>query len=166
MIDTAILKKVRLFSSLNSAELDHLARCLKSFNCQKGDYILREGSFGDQIFILVKGTVKVTKDLVKGFDEDVASTEKVLATLSGEILPTFGENGILGHAARNANVLAGTDCVLYTLCKQDFESYAAENVNAAYSIMQQIAQVLSERLNATDENLVKLATALYIAVQG
>ena len=166
MIDTATLKKVRIFSSLAQSELELLANCLKRYECPKGEYILHEGSFGDQIYILVKGTVRVTKDLVKGFDADIASTEKVLATLSADILPTFGENGILGHAARNANVLAATDCVLYTLSKQDFETYAIGNVNAAFGIMQSIAQILSERLNATDENLVKLATALFIAVQG
>lgn len=166
MIDEKTLKRIRLFHELSELELKALLPRLKPASYTKGACILREESFGDQIFILVKGRVRVSKDLVKGFDEDVASTEKVLATLKADSLPTFGENGILGKAARNANVTAAEDCLLYTLNKADFDAFAQEHARAAYHIMHNLAQILSERLNATDENLVKLATALYIAVQG
>lgn len=165
MLDIATLKRIPLFADLNDEQLLHLQPYLKECRIAKGSYILREGTEGDQIYMLCKGSVHVTKDLVKGFDQDQVSTEKVLVTLQGESLPTFGENGILGHAPRNANVIAQTDCVLYTLCKTDFDSFATGNIAAAYSIMINIARVLSMRLNSTDENLVKLATALYIAVQ-
>ncbi|MCB5261872.1 MAG: cyclic nucleotide-binding domain-containing protein [Candidatus Cloacimonetes bacterium] len=159
------LKKIRIFDGLGEDELSSLMPYLKVVNFVKGSYVLKEETKGEQTFILVKGKVRVTKDLVKGFDEDIASTQKVLATLSADLLPTFGENGILGQAPRNANVIASVDCQLYTLSKQDFDRFAQENHKAAYYIMKNIAQVLSERLNTTDENLVKLATALYIAVQ-
>ncbi|MCB5253558.1 MAG: cyclic nucleotide-binding domain-containing protein [Candidatus Cloacimonadaceae bacterium] len=159
------LKKIRLFAGLSEEDLKSLLPYLEMVNFSKGSYVLKEETIGAQIFILVKGAVRVTKDLVKGFDEDITSTQKVLATLSADVLPTFGENGILGQAPRNANVIAIVDSQLYTLTKQDFDRYARENHKAAYHIMKNIAQVLSERLNTTDENLVKLATALYIAVQ-
>jgi CRP/FNR family transcriptional regulator, cyclic AMP receptor protein len=165
MLDESTLSRIRLFQGLKEQELRALLPRLHPQSFKKGEYILKEESYGDHIFILVKGKVRVTKDLVKGFDEDIASTEKVLATLSADYLPTFGENGILGHAARNANVLAAEDCLLYLLTKADFEDFAKDNYPAAFHIMQNIAQILSERLNSTDENLVKLATALYIAVQ-
>lgn len=165
MLDLKNLKRIRLFKELNDQELKDLLPCLRPESFSKGEYILREESFGDQIFILAQGKVRVTKDLVKGFNEDIASTEKVLATLGAEYLPTFGENGILGHAARNANVIAVEDCLLYTLSKSDFDDFAREHYPAGYHIMQNIAQILSERLNSSDESLVKLATALYIAVR-
>lgn len=165
MINLETLKRIRLFKHLEDMELEILKPLLQPIQINKGSNILKEDTYGDQIFILVEGSVRVTKDLVKGFDEDIANTEKVLVSLTAEVLPTFGENGILGHAARTANVLASTDCLLYTLSKQDFDAYASTNYKAAYYIMENIAQVLSERLNATDENLVKLSTALYIAVQ-
>ncbi|HNQ43717.1 MAG TPA: cyclic nucleotide-binding domain-containing protein [Candidatus Cloacimonadota bacterium] len=165
MMQLDTLRYVRIFKGLDDVQLETLLPYLKLVDIEKGAYILKEDTIGDQIFILVKGTVRVTKDLVKGYDEDIASTEKVLATLTASILPTFGENGILGQAPRNANVIAATDCRLYTLSQQDFDAFAGSNHHAAYLIMKNIAQVLTERLNTTDENLVKLATALYIAVQ-
>ncbi len=165
MLEIETIRKISLFKGMDEEQIKALQPYLKQASFPKGSYILRENTTGDQIFILVEGTVSVTKDLVKGFDEDQASTEKVLVTLKGSSLPTFGENGILGHAPRNANVIAKSDCVLYTLSKNDFESFAAANFQAAYYIMLNTARVLSQRLNTTDENLVKLATALYIAVQ-
>lgn len=165
MLDEKTLKRIRLFHGLSDQDFKHLLPHLKPVSFKKGEYILHEESFGDHIFILVQGKVRVTKDLVKGFDEDVASTEKVIATLKADYLPTFGENGILGHAARNANVIAAEDCLLYTLGKAEFEDFARDNYPGAYHIMHNIAEILSDRLNSTDENLVKMATALYIAVQ-
>jgi CRP-like cAMP-binding protein len=165
MLELDTLRRINLFSGLSDRDLAVLQPYLKQCKFAKGSYILRENTVGDDIFILVEGTVSVTKDLVKGFEEDQASTEKVLVTLRGDILPTFGENGILGHAPRTANVIAQTDCVLYSLAKHDFEQYAAASVAAAFQVMTNIARVLSLRLSTTDENLVKLATALYIAVQ-
>ncbi len=165
MIKLETLGQIRVFAHLDDEELASLQPYLHPLSFARGDYILKENTMGDVIYILTKGKVRVTKDLVKGFNEEIGSNEKVLATLSDEILPTFGENGILGDAPRNANVIAATDCQLYSLHMADFEKYAEAHYRAAYHIVKNIAQVLTERLNTTDENLVKLATALYIAVQ-
>ena len=131
---------------------------------EKGAYIIEEDTFGDQMYLLCEGTVIVTKELVKGIDCG-ASKEKVLATLRSKIFPTFGENGLLGHGARTANVIAQTDCIIYTLTNHEYSSFARNHIEAAYQIMTNIAKILSDRLHDTDNNLVKLATAFYIAVQ-
>jgi len=165
MLDIAILKKIPLFKELTDSQLKRLQPYLKICEYSKGSYILRENTTGDNIFLLVNGTAVVTKDLVMGFEQDRASTEKVLHTMRSEQLPTFGENGILGHAPRTANIIAQTDCVLYTLSKEDFDAYAAQDYHAGFHLVMNIARVISQRLSTTDVNLVKLATALYIAVR-
>jgi len=165
MIELDILKKVPLFKGLGEEHLHNLQKRIKLHKVPKGTHILTEGTFGDQFYLLVEGCVQVTKDLVKGFDTDQASTEKVLASLSGDALPTFGENGVLGHGARTANVIAKTDCTLYTLSKAEFDGFAAQSYQGAFIFMTNIAKKMSANLKSTDDNLVKLATALYIAVQ-
>ena len=165
MLKLETLSKVPLFKGLDPEHLGFLQPLFRPLKVTKGHYILRENTCGDQFFLLVEGCVQVTKDLVKGFDQDQASTEKVLATLSGESLPTFGENGVLGHGARIANIIAQSDSLLYTLSKADFDRFASHNYQGAYIVMTNIAKKISETLKSTDDNLVKLATALYIAVQ-
>ena len=165
MLDINLLKKVPLFNELNDDQLKRLQPYLKKCEYPKGSYILRENTTGDDTFLLVEGSAVVTKDLVMGFEEDRTSTEKVLHVMRSEQLPTFGENGILGHAPRTANIIAQTDCVLYTLSKDDFATYAAQDYQAGFHLVMNIARVISQRLSTTDINLVKLATALYIAVR-
>ena len=97
MIELETLAKVPLFTGVDTEALIFLQPCFKQLLVPKGTVIIKENTEGDQIFILVQGKVQVTKDLVKGFDEDQLLTEKVLATLSDESLPTFGENGLLAH---------------------------------------------------------------------
>jgi len=165
MIELEILSRVPLLKELKPEHLSLLQPLFKQLKASKGAYILRENTSGDQFYLLTEGCVQVTKDLVKGFDEDQALTEKVLASLCGTELPTFGENGVLGQGERTANIIATTDCILYTLSKADFESFARQNYQAAYLVMTNIARKISLNLKSTDDNLIKLATALYIAVQ-
>ncbi|MEN6445639.1 MAG: cyclic nucleotide-binding domain-containing protein [Candidatus Cloacimonas sp.] len=165
MIELETLAKVPLFKDVRAEALVYLQPHFKELEVAKGSVIIKDDTEGDQIFVLVKGSVQVTKDLVRGFDADQYLTNKVLAKLEGDSLPTFGENGLLGHGPRTANIIAVTDCKLYTLAKADFAKFAEYDYQAAYIVMKNIAQKLSLSLKATDDNLVKLATALYIAVQ-
>lgn len=164
MISIEVLGKMRLFHDVPADKLALIQPKLIECKFAKGDYIIREDTFGDQMYLLYSGNVIVTKELVKGI-EGVQSKEKILATLKADYYLTFGENGLLGHGARTANVIAQSDCVLYTLSKNDFMDFATTNLQAAYQIMLNIARILSERLHTTDNDLVKLATAFYIAVQ-
>ena len=157
------LKKIRIFKGLQDYQFELIDYLLQPLTVQKGEYIIKDQTTGDQIYILLKGQVRVTKELIKGI-EDHDAGEKHLATLNCEFCPTFGENGILGKNMRSANVIATTECQLYTLSQSDFDAFAADHPNIAYIIMKNIASVLSERLITTDDNVVKLATALFIAV--
>jgi CRP-like cAMP-binding protein len=164
MINLELLRKIRLFQGLETEQLKAISPLLKKEFVPKGHYLVQENTFGEILYILCDGTVKVTKELIKGID-DVGIKEKVLATLTSDILPTFGESGLLVHVVRTANVIAHTDCTVCTLSKSDFNDFAEKNSPAGYLIMKNIACILSERLYETDDNLVKLATAFYIAVQ-
>jgi CRP/FNR family cyclic AMP-dependent transcriptional regulator len=157
------LRKIRLFHDLTDKQIELVSLLLDHLKIAQGEYIIKEQTTGDHIFILMKGTVKITKELVKGIETQEAG-DKMLATLTADSCPTFGENGLLGENLRSANVIAVTDCELYTLSEKDFDKFAVDNPDMAFKIMRNIASVLSERLINTDENLVKLATALYIAV--
>ncbi|MBM4399416.1 MAG: cyclic nucleotide-binding domain-containing protein [Candidatus Cloacimonetes bacterium] len=156
-------RKVRLFQDLTDKQIELVSLLLEPLHITKGQYIIKEQTLGDHIFILMDGTVRVTKELVKGVD-DQETGEKTLATITSALFPTFGETGLLGESLRSANVIAVSDCQLYTLSQKDFDHFTKDNPEIALKIMRNIASVLSDRLIDTDENLVKLATALYISV--
>ena len=157
------LSKIHLFQGLQDYQLELISHLLMPLTVAQGEYILKEQTRGDKIYILFDGKVKVTKELVKGFDDQEAG-EKMLATLSSEYYPTFGENGILDNNTRSANVIAITPCELFTLSQKDFDDFAVDHPAIAYQIMKNVASIQSKRLIDTDDNLVKLATALFISV--
>ncbi len=164
MLELSTLAKIPLFSGLDTDQLKVVRPFLKRHPVPRGQYIVKEDTYGDLLYILCAGTVKITKHLVKGMD-DAEAREKVLATLTSDLLPTFGENGVLGDSVRTANVIAHTDCTMFTLSQTDYETLTRQNIQVAFVIMRNIACKLSNLLYNTDINVVKLATALYIAVQ-
>ncbi len=163
MHDISKLSQVQLFKGLNEKQLILVTGFLKEISFAENDYIVHENTTGDTLYILYEGTVKVTKKLIMDF-EGYSSEDKKLATLKADILPFFGENGLVGNGTRNANVQALTKCKMLQLTKQDFDKIAIHDLETAFLVMKNIATVMSGRLDNTDKNVVKLATALSLAV--
>ena len=82
-------------------------------------YILREGTIGNNFYIIITGTCLVTKN-VNGTIDDTALEEVELNMLStGDF---FGETALLDPSAkRSANVKAIESCTCLILTRQDFE---------------------------------------------
>jgi CRP-like cAMP-binding protein len=78
------LSKISLFENLSEQTLNQLARSLSKQTFQEGEYIIRQG---DRLYVISRGTVKVT---VTG---DSSDKETVLNKLvEGEI---FGERALI-----------------------------------------------------------------------
>ena len=163
MIDAISLKNVRTFKGLNDIQLVFVASFLKEQKFEKGDYIIRENTKGDNLYILYRGNVKITRKLTMEI-EGLKAEEKKLASLDDKVCPAFGENGLIGAGKRSANVIAVSDCIMYTLSRQDFDEIISSDPNAGNIILKNTCLSLLSLLERTDEYVVKLATALSIAV--
>jgi len=158
-----ILSSFQIFYGLSDEQLTQIETHLQTVTFPKGQYIIYENTSGNSMYFLFKGKVKVTKKLTLAIgDNDVE--EKMLATLSDKDFPAFGEIGLVGAGKRTANVIALSDCVLFHLTRESYEKYVSEDVEAAYLIMKNIAIVLARRLESADDDVLKLATALSLAV--
>ena len=71
-------------------------------NLLPGDYVFREGEFGQTAYIIETGTMELTK--YTG-DEHTVLTELEKGAL-------FGEMAIIDNSARSASARAKTECVL------------------------------------------------------
>jgi CRP-like cAMP-binding protein len=60
--------------------------------------------------------------------------------------------------------VALTDCRMLEISKSDFLRLAEENPRIGYRITRNIVQMLCSRLRKTDEDTIKLTTALSIAL--
>ncbi len=156
--------KTRIFKSLDKDQLEVVEAYLEPKQYVSGDLIIEENTEGSRLYILTSGKVFITKNLVMDILDNHNAEAKRLATLTGDFMPSFGENGLITNGLRTANVIAGEDCTVFELSGENFEEIVSNNVNIGYKIVRNIADIVCGRLEQTDKNVVKLATALYLSV--
>lgn len=87
-----LLKKVPLFAGCSKAELRELARTADEIDLRDGQVLTREGRPGREFFVLVDGTVRVTRNGRKLSDLGAGDW--------------FGEIALLTNVPRTATVTA------------------------------------------------------------
>jgi CRP-like cAMP-binding protein len=165
MTDLQMLHKIFLFQDLEDDELRRLLRLARHSCHAEGQVIIQEGAPGDSMFIMVSGEVEITKRLTLALDEDTPK-ERVMIRLKAEDGVTFGEMALLEDEVRSATVTALTDCALLEIKRDDFLNFIHENHHTASKILLRLAQMLSRHLRKTNSDVVKLTTALAVALGG
>ena len=101
-----VLRAVDIFTPLDPATVESLARALDQAQFAAGEVILREGSESDLFYVIESGRVRVTQG------------DRTLRTEGpGEY---FGEIGLLRDVPRTATITAVEDTVVHTLAREDF----------------------------------------------
>ncbi len=96
-----LLQGVPMFEPLSLAVMERLASGLQEVAYPRGSEIIRQGDPGDAFYVLVDGTVEVTRDGAH------------LADLGAG--QSFGEVALISGQPRNATVSAAEDCRAYRL---------------------------------------------------
>ncbi len=164
----ALLKETALFEGLTPTEIDGILKIAREVTFAQGDVVMKEGDFGDTLYLIEKGTVEVTKCLtMEGMDDDDSATEanKVFTRLDASQHAVFGEIALLEDTKRTATIRAVTDCVLLEIRKDDFLQLAENDNRLGYRILLNLARIVSARLRKADEDTIKLTTALSIILK-
>ena len=119
-------------------ENPYLRKVTRTF--QDLEVIFEEGSYGDEMYIVHSGTIKLVKQSTAG--------EMVIATIQpGEF---FGEMALVDNAPRSVNAVAGTDQTrLLALDRDKFLFLVSHQPAFALTIM----HVLCQRIRAMNERL-------------
>jgi CRP/FNR family cyclic AMP-dependent transcriptional regulator len=165
MMDAAFLQKIYLFQDLEESEIHQVLEhtSLRKFSAEA--VIIQEGEPGDSLFIMAAGEVEITKQLTLVLDEDTPK-ERVMIRLKAENGVYFGEMALLESETRSATVTASTDCALLELHQKDFLKLITSNPTMGVKLLLRLAQILSQHLRKTNQDLVKLTTALAISLGG
>ena len=139
-----ILNSIIIFSELTDEECKSLQKFFKPRNYLKNSMIILEEEYGDLVFVVQKGTIKITRVNDEG-------KEVILALLGpGEI---FGELAILDGEARSANALAQENCQLLAINKEDFLEILKNNFSISFNLMCELAK----RLRKSDQQIEALS---------
>ena len=143
-MDIDFLKSVNIFSDLSESDLNSIQEICKTRKYPKNSMIILEEEMGDVVFIVMSGTVKITRVNDEG-------KEVILAMLgSGEV---FGEMAILDGESRSANALSQENCEVVTINREDFLNLLKTNNKVSLNLMTEFAI----RLRKSDQQIEALS---------
>jgi len=163
-MDLAFLKKVDLAKEFSAQELKTFSSKLKTVKYKENEFIIEENKQSDKLFILYKGNVVISKKMTMIDDQE--KIDKTFISLNAEDHAFFGEIGLLGLHKRTATCKAKTECSLYTIDHKDFMNICKSNPEIGFKMLLEIARKLSVLLEKTNEDVLKLTTALCYALKG
>ncbi|HEV8616089.1 MAG TPA: cyclic nucleotide-binding domain-containing protein [Methylomirabilota bacterium] len=141
--DTAdFLKNVRLFKHIEEPELGALGASLRERALRKGQVLFREGDGGEEMFIVRRGSIVISK----GVKDRV---EQVLARIGpGDF---FGEMALFDRSPRSATVQADSESILLVLDRDGLDTLTVNSPRAAAAFFHALVQVFIERLRASGD---------------
>jgi CRP-like cAMP-binding protein len=121
-----LLKKIPLFAGCSKAELAHIAAEADEITVPKGTVLMREGQRGRQFFVIIEGTVRVTRN--------------------GRKLRDFGPGDHLGDVAlvtrlpRIASGVTTSPARLLVLTDTRFRALIMETPSIAVKVLQSVGE--------------------------
>ena len=146
-----ILTRIPLFVGLSPESLAILTPFFEKETYPEGALILREGDFGDSMYLIVAGRVKVTR-----YGED----DKEIAISKLETGSYFGEVALIDNQPRTASVYALEETIVLRLRKRDFEKMLLKDKNLAISFYRNILKETIRRMRDTASSLTSSINVL------
>ncbi|MBN1799201.1 MAG: GGDEF domain-containing protein [Spirochaetales bacterium] len=147
MRTSSFLKRINIFSDLDSKELAIIAHYLNPLKAVRDTVLCKEGDKGDELFIVRKGTIASAIKLPDG-------NQKQIAQFKGGNF--FGEMAIFENAPRSATCFALEKSELFTMHKNDFYKALEDHPEIAISIMYKMLSIISQRLRNTGKFLSEM----------
>ena len=137
MVDATTLRRVPLFRDFEDTELDQIAGTIANRRFGKHQFIVREAEPGDTFYIIVSGSVSVSRIAPDG-------RETILSILKeGDF---FGEMSMFDSSLRSASIKTLTDVEVGVINQSDFLALLDRNPKIGRLLVIE----LSERLRAAN----------------
>lgn len=140
----SVLRRCALFEALSVDQLDKVAEIASPREFAAGEIVFREGSAGDEMYVVVAGTVRISKEIP-------GAGEEALTVLGPGSY--FGEMAAIDDAPRSADAVAHTDCSLLAVRREDLDRVMFLDKDLAYALLWAFVRTLSTRLRETSEKL-------------
>ncbi|OHD76955.1 MAG: hypothetical protein A3J97_07940 [Spirochaetes bacterium RIFOXYC1_FULL_54_7] len=163
--DTDLLRKVSIIADLDDDKLQKILKVGRFVRFKAGDTIMHEGENADTMYLFVEGTVDVTKNLtLKIAGQGFGHAEKSMTRLKAGTAPVFGEMSMFGDEPRSATIVASDDCLLFEVSREAYDGIGGEDPTLGLILTKRMAAMLSSRVRKGNDDVLKLSTALSIAL--
>jgi len=148
-----VIRKVPVFKGLGGAELVEVERIMHWREFNTGEVIMRQGSAGHGMYIIVHGEVSITHE----------GSDHVLAELgAGDFL---GELSILFKQPRSATATAKTPTRTLSFFQTDLYKLIEGDPKLGAKIVHQLSSIVAERLKNCNEQVAALRSEM-AAIKG
>ena len=159
------VRKASIFKNLEDQEISEVLNITTEKRVHKENFIMHEGDEGSTMYLLLEGEVEVSKALTMKFGgEDIRKADKVLSSARAQDHVILGEMALIAKEKRSASILAKTDCLLLEIRRDDFMRLIETKAVLGVKVLLNLAELLAARLRHSDENVIRLTTALSIAL--
>ena len=141
------LARVDLFSGLRKKELKEVATCCREGKYSPGSVLISQGEKGLGLFILTKGTVRITRA------NSPEGAEEVLGTAGPGMV--IGEMALLDDMPRSATVTAVDDVTVLVLPFWEFRIVLRRILSSDPDVGLDLLAVLSRRLRKAEQRALE-----------
>lgn len=134
----ALAKNVDLFRGLQPEDVLKIFQKGRTLSLAKDSVIFYEGATGNEMFIILGGSVALYKN------------KKLLTTL--KFGQTFGEMAVVSSEPRSATAVAAEDSKIYVMDETLFHKLLTKRVSV--NLLMNIIRMLCDRLRETNKRLI------------
>ena len=135
-----LLKGIELFEILSVGELAAIASVVEEIDYPVGEIVIKEGTAGETLYLMIEGEVSVIKDLGK------INEVEIDRMTDGEY---FGEMALFEDTVRSASIRTEKPSAFMVLHKQEFKEIVREYPQIAL----EICKVLSGRIRKLHQKI-------------
>jgi signal transduction histidine kinase len=150
MMDMSFYRSCKLFDNMSEEEITTVIEGAETITIPTGASVISEHALGDSLFVIVKGSVEINKELAEKDDNMVAQL-KVMQP--GEF---FGEMALIDNEPRSANVVSRDNVELLVIPKERFLNIAYTNPKVLFNLI----RTLSWRLRDTNQKFAEVMEKL------
>jgi CRP-like cAMP-binding protein len=141
------LRRIKILSQLNDAQLDRLAEFMELHQVPQWLAVVKQGDAGNGMFLILQGELRARVM--------VGEKETILATFGpGDF---FGDMSLFDHGPRSADVIANADSVVLRISDVAFDRLTREAPALATPFLQATARTLAARIRADNKRLDRVA---------
>jgi len=145
MLPVGELKKMAVFRNMSEENILSFTGYFSEKKYKAGEIVFSEGEDGNSMYVVISGEIIIEKDI-----HEASLTFKELALLSAGNF--FGETSS-SCGKRSARARAAKDTSLYFIKREDMSSFIKKNPEAGVALYNNIADILTERLRHTSNEL-------------
>lgn len=161
-----ILKHSALFRGVAYSTLTEIEKFCIVREFQENEEIVRDGEKGSSMFFLMSGTVSVIKKLTLLDEDRYSLKDKELVLLRAEENGFFGEMVLCSeNDVRSATVRTNSFCEVVEIKSSDIHRVFDGHPSCGTVFYRNLSALLAARLRKSNKDIVKLTTALTLALE-